>query len=114
MQTELEAGHDAEVAATTADRPEEIGVRVFIHVQELPIRGDDLSSQQAINGQAAFAYKIANAATKRDPANPHGTSVTKSDSKPVSADRIGKFARGQTGLCPGGLILNIDLQSLHG
>ena len=33
MQSELEAGHNSKIASTTADRPEEVRVRIGIQME---------------------------------------------------------------------------------
>ena len=38
VEPELEPGRDAEVAAAAADRPEQVGVRLGVHAQELARR----------------------------------------------------------------------------
>ena len=50
METELETGDNPEVAATPADCPEEIGMILLIHLENLAIGRNDFSSQQVIDG----------------------------------------------------------------
>ncbi|MDM0085129.1 hypothetical protein QTI17_31540 [Variovorax sp. J31P179] len=52
MQLELERGHHAEVAAATADSPEQIGVLLLAGAQELAFGGDHVGRDQAVDAQA--------------------------------------------------------------
>ena len=68
VQAELELGDDAEVAAATAQRPEQIGVLVGRRAQYLAVGGDDLGGLQAVDGEAVAAHQAADAAAEGEPA----------------------------------------------
>jgi hypothetical protein len=55
MQAELESRRDSEVAAPATYRPEEIGVRVGIHANELAVRSYDVGGQEVVDRQAVLA-----------------------------------------------------------
>lgn len=51
MQPELELGDNAEVAATTAQRPEQVRVVLLRGTQDLTVGGDHFSRDQVVDGQ---------------------------------------------------------------
>ena len=65
IEAELEAGHDAEVAAAAADGPEQVGVLLLARGDEPALGGDDLDRDERIDGQAVLAHQPADAATER-------------------------------------------------
>ena len=113
MKLELEASCHAEVTASTADRPEEIGMRIFIHMKKLTIGCDHFRCEQVINGQPVFSDEIPNAAAKRDAAQTYRAGIAKAGDKSIRADGSCVFASGHSGFNPGGLIFMIDLQIFH-
>ena len=70
MEPVDERGHDAEVAAAAADRPEEVRVLVGARPQQLAVGGDDVGGEQVVAGQAVLAVEPADAATSVRPAMP--------------------------------------------
>ena len=69
VQLELEAGHDAEVAAAALERPEQVRVAVRAGDQKAPVRGHDLRGQQAVNRKAVLALEPSASAAEREPAD---------------------------------------------
>ena len=69
VQPEGELGHDAEVAAAAAQRPEQVRVLGLAGGHDLPVRGHDLGGDQVVAGQAVAAGQIADAAAEREPAD---------------------------------------------
>ena len=55
VEPELEPGHDAEVAAAAADRPEQVRVRLGVDAEELAVGGHDLGGEQGVDRQAVLA-----------------------------------------------------------
>ena len=55
VEAELERGHDAEVAAAAAERPEELGLVVGVHAAERAVGGDELDRGDAVREQPVLA-----------------------------------------------------------
>jgi len=66
MQLELERGHDAEIAATAPQRPEQVRVLSSARVQELAVGRDDVGRDQVVDGQSELAGGPAEAAAQRE------------------------------------------------
>ena len=64
VEPELEAGHDAEVAATAAHGPEQVGVLGLARRDDAAVGGDDLDRHEGVDGQAVLAGEPADAATQ--------------------------------------------------
>src|SRR3712207_3765735 len=64
MDAELERGDDAEVAPAAAESPEEIGVLLRVHPDELPVGGDDVCGDEVVARQAVLAREPAETATE--------------------------------------------------
>ena len=69
VQAEGEARDHAEVAATAAHRPEQVGVLVVAGVQQTPVGGDDVHSLEVVDAQPVRAAQPADAAGEREPAH---------------------------------------------
>src|SRR6185369_9000712 len=65
VEAELKGRDDAEIAAATSDRPEEIRVRGIGSVNEPTIGGNDVSADQIVRGQPELAAGPAEATTER-------------------------------------------------
>src|SRR5258708_8349468 len=61
VQGEFERGDDAEVPATTAQTPEEIGVAVFVDLQQTSIGGDKRNSAHTTSGEGILAHETTEA-----------------------------------------------------
>ena len=55
MQAQLEPGHDTEVAPTSADRPEQIGLVVGVDLPDPAVGGDHLGREQIVDRHAVLA-----------------------------------------------------------
>ena len=66
---ELERGHDAEVAAAAAQRPEQVRIAVRTGHDTLAGRGDDLGPDQVVAGEARRARQPADPAAERQAAD---------------------------------------------
>jgi hypothetical protein len=69
MGLEQEAGDNAEVPASAANRPEQIGMLTPACGDESSIGEHDIGLEQVINRQAVLAGQITRAATEREPAD---------------------------------------------
>ena len=78
-EPEPEAGHDAEVAAAAADRPEEVGLVVGVDARAPAVGGHDLGGEQVVDRQAVLAHEIADAAAERDAADADRAGVAEAD-----------------------------------
>src|SRR5258708_12470646 len=56
VQAEFERGDDAEVPATTAQTPEEIGIAVFVDLQQTSVGGNKLNRSHAEAPEAILAH----------------------------------------------------------
>src|SRR5215470_18528740 len=61
-----ERGDDAEIAATAAQAPEEIGIALGACGDDRALGGDDLGGEEIVAGEAVFAYQPADAAAERE------------------------------------------------
>ena len=113
MQPESEAGRDAEVAAATADRPEQVRVMLGVDAKELAVGGHDVGRQQRVDRQAVLADEIPDTPAERDPPEPDGTRVPKAGRQVVGRGRGRVLTGGQAGLGPGGPALDVDVERLH-
>ena len=67
MEPVLERRHDAEAAAASAKRPEELGVLGLARGEHVPVRGDDLERDEVVRGEPVLAAQPADAAREREP-----------------------------------------------
>ena len=70
IDLELDRGHDAEVAAAAAQRPEQVGVVLGVGAHEAAVGGDDLERGDGVGLQAELARQPADAAAERVPGDP--------------------------------------------
>jgi hypothetical protein len=69
MQRELEAGHDAETAASAAQSPIEVGVLAGGGADEAAIRQHDADAAHIVAGEPVFAHEPARAAAQGEAAD---------------------------------------------
>ena len=98
MEPELEAGHHAEVAAAAADRPEQVRVPFVVDLEDRPVRGHDLGGQQAVDRQPVLADEVADAAARRDPAEPDRAGVAEAGGE-AALGRRRRVARPPSARC---------------
>ncbi len=113
IEAELEARHDAEVAAAAADGPEQVGVLLLARGDDAAVGRDDLDGDQRIDGQAVLADEPADAATERQAGHADAAGVAERRREPVRTRRGRVLARGQAGLGPRETALGVDVQALH-
>ncbi len=113
MQAVVESRGDAEVAASSSDRPEEIGLRVGVDVAELAVRGHDVGCDEVVDRQAVLAHEVPDAAPERDPSDPHRPAVAEPDHETVLVRRGCDLARRKPRLGPGGATLDVDVERAH-
>jgi hypothetical protein len=113
VEPEPEAGRHAEVPAAAPDRPEEVGVRVGVHPEDLTVGGDQLGSQQRVDRQAVLPDQEADAATERDPPDADGPGVAEAGGQVVGVGRDRVPGGGQPGVGPGSAGRRVDLEPVH-
>ena len=64
MEADAQGGHDAEVAAAAAQRPQQIGLRVGAGGHAPPVRQHDFGAEQVVRSEAARAAERAVAAAQ--------------------------------------------------
>src|SRR6202043_458635 len=69
MQPELELGDDSEVAATAAQAPEQVGMRIGGRAHDVAVRGDDGAGHDVVAGETILAREPAHTAAQRQPAD---------------------------------------------
>ena len=113
VEPELEAGHDAEVAAAAADRPEQVGVRLGVHAQKLP---------SAVTTSAASRSSIVRPCLRTRKPTPPPSVSPPIPTEPVSPKRsrqavlCGGFrvaAGGDAAAHPSRAALDVDLQPVQ-
>jgi hypothetical protein len=70
MDGELDRGHDAEVAASAAERPEQVGVMLVVGSHEGPVGGHELERGDSVRLQPVLAGQPAHAAAQRVAGDP--------------------------------------------
>jgi hypothetical protein len=113
VQAVLELGHDAEVAASAADRPEEIRVIVRVDVQDAPVGGDDACREQAVDREPLLANEVADAAAEGQSSDPDRGRVAEADREPVLAGRLRHLPGGQAGGRGGDARVGVDLEAVE-
>ena len=69
VQPEPKARRDTEVAAPASDRPEEVRVRLVVHLQKLAVGGHKLGRQQVVDRETVLPDQEPDAAAEREPAD---------------------------------------------
>ena len=69
VEPEPEPGHDPEVAAAAADRPEQVGLVRLVDDEHVAVGRHELCGEEAVDRQPVLADEVADAAARRDPAD---------------------------------------------
>ena len=113
LESELESRRDAEVAAAPADRPEEVGVRLGVHAEDLAVGGDDLGGEEVVDREAVLAHEISDASAEREPADPDRAGVAERRREAMLRCGVGVPARREPCLGPRRAALDVDLQTVQ-
>ena len=70
VERELELGHDAEVAAAAAQRPEQLRVAVLAGDHHAAVRGHDDRAHEVVAGEPGRAHQEPDAAAQGQAADP--------------------------------------------
>src|SRR5689334_20890734 len=109
MQAEQDAGDDPEIATTAANRVEEIGLMLRIHMPNPAIRRHDLGAEHRIDGHPELAHEVADPASERDPADADRPRVTEADCETVFRQCFRYLTRGRSCLDRRRTRLSVDL-----
>src|SRR5690606_3397417 len=89
VQLVLEPGRDTEIAAATADRPEQVRLVRGVDRQQPPVRGYDLGRQQRVDGEAVLARQVSHATPQRDAADAYRPGVAEADDEVLAGHDAG-------------------------
>src|SRR4029453_15522053 len=70
MEAERESGDDPEVAATTPERPEEVGVMLTVGEADPAVGGDDLDLLEVVHRPSEATGQVAEPAAEREAGEP--------------------------------------------
>ena len=112
-EPELEAGHDAEVAAAAADRPEQVRVAPSLAVTIRPsaVTTSTETRLSIVRPYLRTSQPIPPPSVR--PAIPTLPGVAERRREPVGRGRGRVLAGGQAGLGPGEAPLGVDVEALH-
>ena len=113
LQRVLEAGHDPEVAAAPANRPEQVRVRRLAHGEQAAVRRDQLDGDQVVDRQAVLAGQEADPAAERDPGDPDRRGVAERGRQAVGRRGAGVLAGREARLCPRTPAPGVQLEAAH-
>ena len=113
MEPEREPRHDAEVAATTTDRPEQVRLVLGVDVVDLTIGRHDLRRDDVVDGQAVLAHEVADATAGDDAADADRTGIAEADDEAVLAGRGVDLGRREAGLGGRRLRRGVDVDRLE-
>jgi hypothetical protein len=112
-QPELEAGHDAEVAAAAADRPEQVRMLGLVCDELATVGGHDLDREQRIDRQAVLAHQPTDPAAEGQARDAHRARVAERGGQAMGRDRLGELDRREAWLGPGDPRVGVDVQTAH-
>ena len=69
MQPVLERGRDPEVPASPTEAPEQLRLALGVDAQAFAGGGDELDTDEVVDGEAALAHQVAEPAAQRQPAD---------------------------------------------
>src|SRR5260221_3909912 len=113
VRGEFERGDDAEVPATAAQTQEEIGVAVFVDLQQTSVGGNELNRAHAGGAEAILAHEPAETAAEQITDDSNGCGESIEWGQPKGGSRLDHICPFHTWLharcrCPW-----IDLQTAH-
>ena len=113
MQGELELGDHAEVAAASAQAPEQVRVLVLARADDAAVGGHDGGGHQVVGGQAVHALEPAGARAEREPGHAGVRDAPAGHREPVRLRRGVELRPGEAGAGAHGARGQIDLDALH-
>ena len=109
----LERGHHAEVAAATAESPEEVAIGVLARGDDLAGRQHHLGRQQVVDGHPVFAHQPRDPAPERETRDPGGGDDAARGREPEGARGTVELADRDAPLRPDRGSARIDVDPLH-
>ena len=110
VQLEAEAGDDAEVAATTTDGPEEVGVRLRVHEADLAVGRHELRAEERVDGQAVLAHEVAEAPRHGEAPDAHRACVPEGNDQAKRGRHPREPDGGPAGTHPGRLAGGVEVE----
>ena len=114
VQGEFEGGDDAEIAATPADRPEQVGIVVGIDMQAGAVGGDEVGREQVVDGHAVQAAEPAEAAAQGQAGHPGGGVDAQRGGQAIRLRFMVEVAQGGAAFDPGAAPRRVDAHRAHG
>ena len=71
MEPVLKGGDDAEVAAATANSPEQVGIFIGTDMQRPPLRSDKIGRQEVVACRSILSHESTQPAPERETGHPH-------------------------------------------
>ena len=87
MEPKLESSGDSEIAATTADCPEQVLVLFGVHPRSNPISSDYLRREEVVAQSAMLTHKPAEAASKSKSGDANRGTLTENGSQTMGRSR---------------------------
>src|ERR1044071_9212321 len=105
--------HHAKIAASTADRPEEVSVLVCARPYFLTLRRDHIDGDEIVDRHAVFPGQPAKAATERQSGNPGGRIYSHRRRKTMRLGDLIQIRERRSRLYVGALFFCIDADAFH-
>ena len=111
VESEGQLGDDAEVAAATADGPEQLGIVVFVDAAHPAVGGDDLGLDERVHREPVLAREVSHAAAEGETRDAHRRGVAESDGQAVRRQGGGDLAGGQPGAGTHGALPQVHVEA---
>ena len=109
VQTEFQTSRHTEVAAATAEPPEQLLVLVGAGMNDVPGRRDDLRSDEVVARQTVLRGQVADTAAERQPAHARGADHTAGCNEAERLGRCVEVEPGSASLGAGDPSVSVDL-----
>ena len=93
MQLERKRSHHAEISATAANGPEQVGIVIRIRLYKFPIGQHDIRREEIVDGESALAGEVPDASAEGQSTNSGGRNNSAGSGKP-------KHVRGMIDVAP--------------
>jgi hypothetical protein len=113
VQPVLKGGDHPEVAPTTPQPPEQLGLGVGVHPQPVPVGGHQVHRQQVVHGQAMLAHQVAQPTTQSQPTDPGVADDPGRDGQPEPLGGPVQLAQQDAAGGPGDAGRRVDPDRLH-
>lgn len=113
-EPELEGGHGTEVAAASAQGPEEVVVLVLARDDHSAVRRHHIGGDQVVATETEPAGEISDATAEGEPADPRGGDDPAGRGQPEGVRRRVEVAPGRPALHARGAAFGVDAHTTHG